>query len=218
MEASFGGRPILLPSAYFCGVNFDRDRILLAELLRRHVQSGNSLAIFFKVLRNFMRGSMIHINESLACKNDDLPVSGFIGIEMQSDLWVVLNVRDFISPCLTEDQERIILPEEPDRSWLRRESRIDSGQPDHILILKMLLYGTAKIRLKVDHLQAAGFIRSATSSATSFTCTVPPSAREASLSIVMQNGQPTASVFALVSFTSLKRASLTRSVPGSSSF
>src|SRR5919108_3992587 len=159
-----------------------------------------------------------HINESLACKNDDLPVSGFIGIEMQSDLWVVLNVRDFISPCLTEDQERIILPEEPDRSWLRRESRIDSGQPDHILILKMLLYGTAKIRLKVDHLQAAGFIRSATSSATSFTCTVPPSAREASLSIVMQNGQPTASVFALVSFTSLKRASLTRSVPGSSSF
>src|SRR3990170_1044778 len=65
---------------------------------------------------------------------------------------------------------------------------------------------------------AVVFICSATSSATSFTCTVPPSAFDASLNIVKQNGQPTATVFAPVSLASLKRASFTRIVPFSSSF
>ena len=46
----------------------------------------------------------------------------------------------------------------------------------------------------------------------------PPSALEASLNMVMQNGQPTARVFAPVSLASLKRASFTRIVPFSSSF
>src|SRR5689334_18977828 len=82
----------------------------------------------------------------------------------------------------------------------------------------MLLSGASKSGTEVNHVDTPVLIRSATSSATSFTLTEPPSALEASLSIVIQNGQPTARVFAPVSLASLKRASLTRIVPFSSSF
>src|SRR5258705_12236878 len=82
----------------------------------------------------------------------------------------------------------------------------------------MHLYCLTKCGGEIDHQEVPIFIRSATSSATSFTWTESPSALEASLNMVMQNGQPTASVFAPVSLASLKRASLTRIVPFSSSF
>src|SRR5258706_11380820 len=65
---------------------------------------------------------------------------------------------------------------------------------------------------------APTFIRSATNSATSFTWISPPSALDASVIIAMQNGQPTATVFAPVALASAKRVVLTRDVPFSSSF
>src|SRR5688572_4793485 len=62
------------------------------------------------------------------------------------------------------------------------------------------------------------FSRSATNSATSFTCISPPCDLEASVSIAMQKGQPTARVPAPVALACAKRSALTRVVPASSSF
>src|SRR5512146_1207337 len=82
----------------------------------------------------------------------------------------------------------------------------------------MSLDRAPEFRGEIDHPDVPAFIRSATNSATSFTFTESPSALAASLSMVIQNGQPTASVPAPVSLASWKRAALTRRLPGSSSF
>src|SRR6266498_323391 len=107
---------------------------------------------------------------------------------------------DLMCFCLAKDQNGVILPNEPDRSRLRGEIGIDTGQPNDIFILEMSLYGAPKFGIQIDHWDACCFIRSATNSATSLTCMVPPSALDASFNIVIQNGQPTASVSTPVSF------------------
>src|ERR1043165_720492 len=145
-------------------------------------------------------------------------IAGFIGVEVQRNVWFLLDVRDFMRFRLAKNQKRVLLPNKPDRSRLRCEFGINRGQPDDIFTCQMLLDHLSKSRREIYHTDGPVFIRSATNSATSFTCTESPSALEASLSIVIQNGQPTATVFAPVSLASLKWASLTRIVPFSSSF
>src|ERR1044071_1057912 len=105
---------------------------------------------------------------------------------MQGNLWILFDVRDLMCFCLTKDQKEFIMPNKPDRPGLGCQIGIDSGQPDHILILEMNFDSLTKRGGKIDHQDVPVFIRSATSSATSFTWTESPSALEASLSIVIQ--------------------------------
>ena len=59
--------------------------------------------------------------EAFSRKDDHMLVSRFIGIEVQGDLWILFDVRDFICFCLTKDQKGVIFPDKPDRSGLRRQ-------------------------------------------------------------------------------------------------
>ena len=72
--------------------------------------------------------------------------------------------------------------------------------------------------LAVPYRRMARHSRSATISATSLTCIVLAAVFTASESMIMQNGQPTASVSRPVAIASRKRLALTRSRPCSSSF
>ena len=57
----------------------------------------------------------IWVKYSFACYDDDMFVTGVVGIEMQCDSWMLLDMLNLISARLAEDQNGFILPQEPDR-------------------------------------------------------------------------------------------------------
>ena len=76
---------------------------------------------FLKYGRDLMSGQALVIYDGLADKNDHMLITGFVCVEMQGDLGILSDVRNFMRVRLTENQKGISLPNEPDRSWLRRE-------------------------------------------------------------------------------------------------
>jgi hypothetical protein len=71
-------------------------------------------------------------------------ITGFVCIEMQRDIWMLDDVFDFVRIRFAKDQNRIIFPDKPNRTWLRSQIGINRRQPDHVLILKMSLYNLTK--------------------------------------------------------------------------
>ena len=77
-----------------------------------------------------MRGWAVVVEGGFAREDDETLLAFIIaGIEMQRHVWILLNMFNFVGFCLTENENRIILPEKPDRSGLGRARGLQEGRP-----------------------------------------------------------------------------------------
>ena len=75
-----------------------------------------------------MGGWAVVIDTGCAVEDDETLLAFIIaGIKMQRYFWIVLNMFDLACFHLTEDQERIIFPDIPDGSRLRRAGGVNGG-------------------------------------------------------------------------------------------
>ena len=84
------------------------------------------------------------IYRSLSHKDNYMLLASLVGVEVQRDLWVHCEVFDFIRFCLAENEETILHPNKPDGPGLGRQIRIDSRQPDNVLVIQMFFYNASK--------------------------------------------------------------------------
>src|SRR5262245_20314598 len=76
-------------------------------------------------------------------------IPGLIGVEMQCNLWMFLNMLNLKSIRLAEDQDGIIFPHKPNWTRLRGQMRINSRQPFDVFLPLTIPHHRVEIRLQI---------------------------------------------------------------------
>lgn len=65
-----------------------------------------------------MRRWTISVEGSFTSEDNDILVATFVRIEVQGDLWILLDMGYFVGVWFAKDQKGIVLPNKPNRAWL----------------------------------------------------------------------------------------------------
>src|SRR5712691_1145650 len=133
----------------------DRIRVLLREALDSHAESLDIAAILAYVRRLFV-GRRLRLWNGRVPRYPNEIVTNLVAVEVELDVWVGVHVPD-LDARLCVDEERLAVPQEPNRHGLRMAIAAGYHEPDHALFLQPALRMLAR-RNHVDKYPSQGCV------------------------------------------------------------
>src|SRR5262249_20900503 len=123
-------------------------RVALRELLRGDADTPEALAILFGIGRKGICGWRVLRYGRITSNHRHVAAVG--AVEVQCDAPIARHVPLPRGVTQAVDQDRLTVPVEPDRTWLRRAVTVDCDHPDHLFLAQAARHALSELSCCVD--------------------------------------------------------------------
>src|SRR5579875_138383 len=147
-----------LVSAHSGGKHAQGNRIAGSEVFRRPEAARNEIAIFLDVALDLVGGQFVRAKVGLTRENDNI-ATGAVAIKVERDTRIVLQVLQAfrVGQAINKKLRARLVPQKPDRRWLRRPFLVNGSQPDNHIVTQAACDPLAKRRRWVWKLKCHDF-------------------------------------------------------------